>query len=89
VISHDIGSNAFVFHYFDSRGVVRVYEMDFRDRMWTLTRTKPDFTPLAFAQRFEGVLSADGDTIDGRWETSPDGGTTWELDFPVRLSRVR
>jgi len=34
-------------------------------------------------------MSADGDTIEGRWETSHNGGATWELDFGLRYSRVR
>ena len=41
-------------HYFDSRGVVRLYAMTFDGRVWTLRREEPDFTPLNFAQRFIG-----------------------------------
>src|SRR6266702_2903966 len=33
-------------HYFDARGVVRVYTMSFGDGVWTLVRDAPDFTPL-------------------------------------------
>jgi hypothetical protein len=36
-------------HYFDSRGVVRLYAMTFEDRVWTLTRTKRDFGSLTAA----------------------------------------
>jgi hypothetical protein len=75
-------------HYFDSRGVTRVYRMQLRDREWTLLRTEPDFSPLDFAQRFQGTFSADGDTIEGRWETSRDGGATWETDFGLRYTRA-
>jgi hypothetical protein len=75
-------------HYFDSRGVVRVYAMTFGDGTWTLERTKPDFTPLSFAQRFLGTFSADGNTIDSRWESSRDGGATWELDFELTFRRA-
>jgi hypothetical protein len=74
-------------HYFDSRGVVRVYEMTLEDGVWTLLRAKPDFTPLDFAQRYVGRISDDGNTIDGRWETSKDGGSTWELDFELIYTR--
>src|SRR3954470_13656521 len=42
----------FVQHYFDSRGVVRLYAMTFDGRTWTLTRLEPDFSPLDFRQRF-------------------------------------
>jgi hypothetical protein len=30
-------------HYFDSRGVARVYRMSFRDGVWKLWRYEPDF----------------------------------------------
>src|SRR5260370_905827 len=60
-------------HYFDARGVVRVYTMSFRDGIWTLVRDVPDFTPLEFAQRFTGRFADDGSAIDGAWETASDG----------------
>jgi hypothetical protein len=74
-------------HYFDSRGVVRLYEMTFDGRDWTLVRTKPDFTPLDFAQRYVGTFSEDGATITGRWEASPDG-SDWQPDFELTYRRT-
>jgi hypothetical protein len=74
-------------HYFDSRGVVRLYAMTFDGREWTLERRTPDFTPLAFHQRWTATFSDDGDSISGRWETSPDG-SAWELDFELVYTRV-
>jgi hypothetical protein len=76
-------------HYFDSRGVVRLYRMSLEGRTWTLLRTEADFTPLDFSQRFVGTISADGNRIDGRWETSHDLGQSWELDFPLSYTRVQ
>ena len=76
-------------HYFDSRGVVRLYAMTFDGREWTLQRSEADFSPLDFHQRWQATFSDDGENIEGRWETSPDG-STWELDFELfyrRLSR--
>lgn len=52
-------------HYFGSRGVTRVYAMEFDGRVWTLERTEADFSPLSFKQRFVGEL-ADG-VIATRW----------------------
>lgn len=75
-------------HYFDSRGVVRLYQMTLADRTWTLRRTARDFSPLDFSQRFEGTISGDGRVIDGRWETSEDDGEHWRLDFGLRFTRV-
>jgi hypothetical protein len=89
VISYDDHSGTYTQHYFDSRGVTRLYKMSLGDGVWTLWRDQPDFSPLHFAQRYEGTFSADGDTIEGRWETSHDGGATWELDFGLRYTRVR
>jgi hypothetical protein len=75
-------------HYFDSRGVARLYEMTFDGRDWQLLRAEPDFFPLDFSQRYIGTLSEDGNTIEGRWEKSGDG-STWELDFHLSYRRVR
>jgi hypothetical protein len=75
-------------HYFDSRGIARLYAMTFDGREWTLERHAPDFSPLDFHQRWLGTFSADGNTVEGRWETSPDG-RDWELDFELTYRRVR
>jgi hypothetical protein len=88
IISYDEDSGGYTQHYFDSRGVTRLYRMSLSDGVWTLLRDRPDFSPLDFAQRFQGTFSPDGNTIDGRWETSPDGGATWDLDFGLRYTRV-
>jgi len=73
-------------HYFDSRGVARVYKMSFEGGVWKLWRDEPDFSPLDFAQRFTGTLSDDGTTIAGRWEICHDGAT-WEHDFDLTYRR--
>ena len=78
----------FTQHYFDSRGVVRVYAMRFDGRGWTLERRTADFSPLDFHQRFEGTLSEDGLWIDGRWLISHDDGATFEVDFPLSYVRA-
>jgi hypothetical protein len=82
IIAAEDDGERYVQHYFDSRGVVRVYRMTFRDGLWTLAREAPDFTPLGFAQRYTGAFSADGRSITGRWEISHDG-STWEQDFAL------
>ncbi len=74
-------------HYFDSRGVTRLYSMTFEDGTWTLLRDKPDFSPLHFSQRYVGRLSPDGDTIDGRWEIAEDGAD-WRVDFALVFRRL-
>jgi hypothetical protein len=86
VAPNDDGS--FTQHYFDDRGVVRIYAMTFENGVWELLRVKPDFSPLNFSQHYYGTFSDDGDRIEGRWETSNDRGQTWELDFHLNYTRV-
>jgi hypothetical protein len=74
-------------HYFDSRGVVRLYEMSFDGRTWTLTRRVPDFSPLDFAQRFTADLADGGDTLTGAWYTATEG-EDWQLDFRLTYRRT-
>jgi hypothetical protein len=74
---------AFRQHYFDSRGVHRVYEMTLEDGTWKLWRdaTNP------FPQRFAGTFSDDGNRITARWEKAEDG-ETWTIDFDMTYRRV-
>lgn len=87
IIGFDHDPDAYRQHYFDSRGVARVYSMTFDDGAWRLLRDKPDFSPLDFSQRFSAQFSADGTTIRGAWETSSDG-THWTHDFELIYTRL-
>jgi hypothetical protein len=69
-------------HYFDTRGVSRVYEMSLSGGVWKLWRDSP-----GFSQRFTGTFSDDGQTIRGTWEKSTDG-STWEHDFDIVYTKV-
>lgn len=69
-------------NYFDNRGVHRVYEMSLDDGVWRLWRESPGFW-----QRYSGTVSADGATISGAWEKSPDGAH-WEHDFDLTYTKV-
>jgi hypothetical protein len=80
------GEGGYLQHYFDSRGVARVYKMSVEEGVWKLWRDEPDFSPLDFSQRFTGTFSADGTMIAGRWEICHDG-TTWEHDFDLTYAR--
>ena len=59
-------------HYFDSRGVKRLFMTALDGSTWKIWRAPgedwngPDGP--GFNQRFIGEISADGTTIDGRWE---------------------
>jgi hypothetical protein len=61
-------------HYFDSRGVYRVYAVSLSEGTWRFSRDAP-----GFSQRFTGTFSDDGSTITGRVElaeTARPGPTT-------------
>ena len=79
--------NRYVQHYFDSRGVTRLYEMEFDGRVWKLQRGNEDFSALSFNQRYEGVFSDDGHTIDGHWDVQ-EPGEEWRKDFDLIYRRV-
>jgi hypothetical protein len=83
VIGADPNSDGtYLQHYFDSRGVARVYRMSLENGVWKLWRDEPDLSPLDFSQRFTGTFDDDGKTITGRWEICHDG-ETWEHDFDL------
>lgn len=87
IVTVDPETGAYKQHYYDSRGVVRLYSMSLFDGVWTLTRESPDFTPLDFRQRFTGTFSNDGNVISGAWEKDV-GGCGWEHDFALIYRRV-
>ena len=69
-------------HYFDSRGVFRVYETSVTDEAWRWWREV-----AGFSQRFTGRFSDDGRTIAGAWELANDG-VTWEHDFDLTYTKL-
>jgi hypothetical protein len=69
-------------HYYDSRGVARVYQMSLDGEVWKLWREAP-----AFWQRYTGEISEDGTTIKGAWEGSADG-QEWKHDFGLTYIKV-
>ena len=87
VYGYDEGRGTLLQHYFDQRGVVRVYEMAVEGRSFKLERSKEDFSPLDFSQRFTGTFSDDGNTIEGTWEIAHDRAT-YEKDFDITYRKV-
>jgi hypothetical protein len=84
LMGRDETSREYTVLYADSRGVSRVYQMSFENRVWRIWRNAPAF---GHYQRFEGRLSADGCSIDAHWERSEDG-KTWDLDFDLSFVRT-
>jgi hypothetical protein len=87
IISVDLATGAFTQHYYDTRGVARLYSMSLADGEWTLLRESPDFTPLDFRQRFVGTFSADGNTISGSWQRGSPDDREWQHDFALDYRR--
>jgi hypothetical protein len=65
-------------HYFNSRGVARLYAMTFDGREWTLERNAPDFSPLDFHQRWLGrsAPTATGSRVAGRARRTAGSGSS-------------
>ena len=68
-------------HYFDSRGVFRVYDVAIDDQAWHLSRHAP-----GISQRFTGTFADHGDTIAGRWQLCLDD-ITWNDDLQITYRR--
>lgn len=71
-------------HYFDSRGVARIYDVTLRDNVWMMFRDGPDWP-----QRFVGRFSADGNSISARLERGSYPGGPLEHDFDMVYTRIR
>jgi hypothetical protein len=72
-------------HYFDTRGVHRVYDMTFENSVWTLSRKGG---PGDFDQRYLGQLSPDGKMIVGSWKKTEPGGSVMKHDFDITLTKA-
>jgi hypothetical protein len=70
-------------HYFDSRGVFRVYSVVVAPGTWRFSLDAPDFS-----QRTTYTLGDDRDTVTSRGEYSRDGAA-WEEDLALTFRRVR
>jgi hypothetical protein len=82
VIGFDDTTHDLAMLYADARGVFRIYRMSLTEDSWLLERAAP-----GFHQRFTGTFGDDGQTIEGRWDSSPYG-STWEPDFDLTYRKV-
>jgi hypothetical protein len=58
-------------HYFDTRGVHRLFDMTFADGVWTLDRKVSN--PKDFDQRMKAMFSPDGNAITAEFEVRDSG----------------
>lgn len=82
IIGRDESDDEYTVLYADSRGVSRVYLMSYKNNVWKMWRDNPKFS-----QRFKGIVSEDKKIISAYWETSTDGGKTWQHDFDMKYER--
>jgi hypothetical protein len=68
-------------HYFDSRGVFRIYDVSIDATAWRIWRDDP-----GFSQRFVGTPSADNATIAGQWQLRREDGH-WADDLAITYRR--
>ena len=68
-------------HYYDSRGVFRVFQASIDDASWRFWRSAP-----GFSQRFTGTFADGGDTIVGRSQLCRDD-VHWAEDLEITYRR--
>jgi hypothetical protein len=71
------------YHYFDVRGVIRIFDLQADDAGWSMTRLDRDFSQRITA-RFRGP-----DVMESSGEASDDNGVTWRPDFTMTYQRVK
>lgn len=74
-------------HYFDSRGVHRLFDMTLADGVWTLDRKAAG--PKDFDQRMKATFSADGTLITAEFELRDSQTHQMRHDFSVTYRRIR
>ena len=73
-------------HYFDTRGVHRLFDMTFARGVWTLARKAVGASD--FDQGLRAAFSADGTSITGEFERTEPGSHEMKLDMAVTYTRV-
>jgi hypothetical protein len=68
-------------HYYDSRGVFRIYDASVDDSAWYLERDDP-----GFQQKFRGTFAPDGNSISGVWQLNQDD-QGWKEDLKITYRR--
>ncbi len=70
-------------HYFDSRGIHRIYEMTVTNDGWEIARDAPEFS-----QRLRVMFAEENNTMIGKSKLSEDHAT-WNDDLEINYYRAR
>jgi hypothetical protein len=81
-------TDGFRWHYFDSRGVHRVYGFRIGGDTWEIARDVPAEDESAFSQRLTVTFEDDDATMAGRSKISYDN-ETWQDDLQITYRRSR
>jgi hypothetical protein len=71
------------YHYFDVRGIARVFDLNVEATGWSMIRQDEEFSQRYTAQ-FRGL-----DAMDSTGEVSYDIGVTWQPDFTMTYQRIQ
>ena len=82
ILGSDDSEGQYYMLTFDERGVSRKHEVSLQDNVWKWWRNAS-----GFSQRYEGIISEDGNMIIGKGELSKDG-VSWEPDLNLTYTRV-
>ena len=82
ILGSDDSEGEYTMLMFDERGVSRKHEVSLHDNIWKWWRNV-----AGFSQRYEAIISEDGNTIVGRGELSKDG-VSWEQDLNLTYTRI-
>lgn len=80
--AHPDADSKLTMQYFDSRGVFRIYQCEVDSESIRFERLAD-----GLSQRFRGVFTDGGATIEGLWKMCEDG-TTWKDDLAITYRRV-
>jgi hypothetical protein len=69
-------------HYFDVRGVIRVFDVEIDDTGWSMIHLDDEFSQR-YTTRFHGP-----DVMESHGEASFDRGASWQPDFRMTYQRV-
>lgn len=75
------GEPRLTMHYFDSRGVFRLFQASIDDRAWQYWRNAP-----GFSQRFTGTFTEGGNVIAGMTQLCEDD-VQWKDDLQITYRR--
>lgn len=70
------------YHYFDVRGITRIFKVEFKDHGWSTINVEKEFSQRTVA-RFKSR-----EQVEVNGKRSHDNGVTWQPDYTMTSRRV-